>query len=178
MPRPQLLSRVRTLLLALAAPLSAAALLACDATEPGALEPGVGPQFEYANGGDPEPIACNDPTPDERWVANITPAGGTFNMGPNTIIVPANAVSSNGHLYLRELSATTLRMRVNSTVTITKPLEVRVSAENCVIDVAQTVWLYDEVEGEFEQRVDGSYLEGTDDMRFWTIQPGAYALAD
>jgi hypothetical protein len=111
-------------------------------------------------------------------VANIGPAGGTFNMGPNRVIVPANAVSANGHLYMRELSDTTLQVRILTTLTINQPLEVIVSAENCFVDVAQTVWMYDEMDSEFEQVVNGGYLPGTDDMRFWTIQPGAYALAD
>jgi len=178
MLRPDLSSRVRAVLVALAAPLGAAAVLACDATEHALLDPDVTPQLDYASGGDPEPVLCNDPTPGERWTASITPAGGTFNMGPNTVIVPANAVSTSGLLYFRELSSSTLQVRITANVAINSSLEVIVSAENCEVDVAQTVWLYDEVGQDFEDLVDGDYDTGTTNMRFWTIQPGAYALAN
>ena len=177
MSRPHLFSRARTVLVALAAPLGAAALLACDAAET-PMEPFAGPQLDYANGGEPELSSCNDPTPGERWTASIGPAGGTYNMGNNTVVVPANAVSSTGLLYFRELSATSLQVRITSSVTLNASLEVTVSAEHCETEATQTVWLYDETEQEPETLVQGGYIPDTDNMRFWTIQPGAYALAN
>ena len=104
MSRAHLFSRTRTVLVALTAPFGAATLLACDAGE--AMEPTGGPQLDYWNGGEPVLTPCNDPTPGEKWSVMISPAGGTYNMGNNTVVVPANAVSSTGMLYLKELSST------------------------------------------------------------------------
>ena len=178
MTRPDLTLRVRAALIALAAPLGASSLIACDTEDASVLDPSFEPRMDYADGGEPVAAMCNDPTPGQKWTAFISPAGGTFNMGPNTVIVPANAVSTVGQLYLRELSSTSLQVRISSNVTINASLEVIVSAENCETDVAQTVWLYDETNQEFDEVVQGRYDTGTTNMRFWTIQPGAYALAN
>ena len=178
MSRPDVLSRVRTLVVGLTAPLGAAGLIACDASDASLLEPGRGPQFAYGSGGNPELASCSDPTPGQKWTVEVTPAGGTFNMGPNTIVVPANAVAATGMIYLRELSATSLKVSLSSSVALNASLEVIMSAENCETQATQTVWLYDQTNEEFEQVVNGAYLPNTENMRFWTIQPGAYALAD
>lgn len=175
---PDLRRRVRSILLALSAPLGAAALFACDATSESLFEPTLEPQSDYANGGEPEFALCNDPTPGEKWTAEVTPSGGTFTMGPNTLIVPANAVSASGLIYLKELSSSSLLVRITSTQTLNQNLEVIVSTQNCDIEATQTVWLYDQPTQTFDEVVDGEPDTQNETMRFWTIQPGAYALAD
>lgn len=174
---PDLRRRVRSILFALSAPLGAATLFACDATDNPILEPNQ-PQLDYANGGEPEFAVCNDPTPGEKWTAWVSPSGGTFTMGPNTLIVPPNTVTTMAFIYLKELSSSALQVRVTSSEPIHQTLEVIVSTQNCEIAVAQTVWLYDESVQEFDEQVVSQPDNGNERMRFWTIQPGAYALAD
>jgi hypothetical protein len=166
--------RARRLLSAIAAPFAAAGLLACEASDE--LTLAAGPQFAYSEGGEPELALCDDPTPGQKWTASVTPAGGTLTMGPNSVIVPANAVSSSGLIYLRELDSSSLQMRLTSSVTLNATVEVVVSTENCEVIPQQTVWLYDEAQQQFEDIVDSD--PGNQEMRFWTIQPGAYALAN
>ena len=174
MPRPKHGRRTRALFPTLVVPLVAAGLIACESPEP--LQPEPGPSFAYANGGEPELAPCYDPTPDERWTAIVSSAGGTFSMGPNTLVVPPNAVSTTALISLRELDQYSLRMRVTSTEPINANLEVAMSTDNCETVSTQTVWLFDETQQEFEDLVDSD--PEPDDIRFWTIYPGVYALAN
>ena len=169
-------SRIRALVFALS-PIGAAALASCDAPRD-LTDPAFAPQENYSSGGAPALIACSDPTPLEKWSVGVGPAGGTFTMGPNTLIVPAGTVSGPALMYLKELSSTSLQMRVSSTLTLNDTVEVIMSTQNCNVEDTQLVWRFDETTQEMEDIVISEQDPTNNNMRFWTIQPGAYALAD
>lgn len=177
MLHPDLGKRARAIVIALVAPLTTTALLACDASEQNPLDPSE-PQFADAYEGELDFAPCWDPTPGERWTVAVGPAGGTFNMGPNTVIVPANAVATTALISLRELSQTSLQVRVNSTVPLNSNVEIIMSTENCTTQAGGSLWEYDEAQGQFIPMIAAEPDTTEDTMRFWTIQPGAYALAD